>query len=63
MIDIVVDKKNENETIAVIENGKIVELYESNDECKHERNEGNIYSGIIKDIIPGMQAAFVDIGT
>ena len=31
MIDIVVDKKNENETIAVIENGKIVELYESND--------------------------------
>ena len=63
MIDIVVDKKNKNETIAVIENGKIVELYESNDECKHERNEGNIYSGIIKDIIPGMQAAFVDIGT
>ena len=29
----------------------------------HERNEGNRYVGIIKDIIPGMQAAFIDIGT
>lgn len=63
MIDIIIDKKEESKTISVIENGKIVELYEDNINCKHERNEGNIYAGIIKDIIPGMQAAFVDIGT
>ena len=32
-------------------------------ENKDERKEGNIYIGIVKDIIKGMQAAFVDIGT
>jgi len=63
MLEIIVDKKKENKTIAVVENGKLVELYEENSENKHERNEGNIYCGIVKDIIPGMQAAFVDIGT
>ena len=30
---------------------------------KSIRKEGNIYIGIVKDIIKGMQAAFVDIGT
>ena len=41
----------------------MIEVYEENKENKHERNEGNIYVGIVKDIIPGMQAAFIDIGT
>ena len=63
MIEIIIDKKEDIKTIAVVENGKLIEIYEENKENKHERNEGNIYSGIIKDIIPGMQAAFIDIGT
>ena len=63
MVEIIIDQKEDVKTIAVIENGKLIEVYEENKENKHERNEGNIYSGIIKDIIPGMQAAFIDIGT
>ena len=63
MIEIIIDKEEEKKTIGVIENGKLIEVYEENKENKHERNEGNIYVGIVKDIIPGMQAAFIDIGT
>lgn len=63
MIQIIVNKQEDNKITAIIENGKLVEEYEENKESKHARNEGNIYSGIVKDIIPGMQAAFIDIGT
>ena len=63
MIDILIDKKQDEKIIAVVENGKLIEFYEDNTNSKHKRNEGNIYTGIIKDIIPGMQAAFIDIGT
>ena len=51
----------ENKEIALIENGKLIEYYI--EENKDERKEGNIYIGIVKDIVKGMQAAFVDIGT
>lgn len=63
MIELIIDKNNEGKTIAVVENGKLVEIYEENAENQKARNEGNIYAGFVKDIIPGMQAAFVDIGT
>ena len=39
----------------------ILEKYEENENNK--TIEGNIYIGIVKDIIKGMQSAFVDIGT
>ena len=63
MIEIIVDKSNDVKTIAAVENGRLVEIYEENEHSQKARNEGNIYIGIIKDIVPGMQAAFVDIGT
>ena len=63
MIELIIDKNKDVKTIAVVENGKLVEIYEENEENKNARNEGNIYLGIVKDIVPGMQAAFVDIGT
>ena len=63
MIEIIVNKNENNKLIAVIENGKMVEIYEENEESIKARNEGSIYLGIVKDIIPGMQAAFIDIGT
>lgn len=63
MIELVVNKNKDNKTIAVIENGKLVEIYEENEESQKARKEGNIYLGIVKDIVPGMQAAFIDIGT
>lgn len=51
----------ENETrVALIEDGNIVELFiERGDE---ENITGNIYKGTIQRVLPGMQAAFVDIG-
>lgn len=63
MIEIIVNKNKEEKIIAIIENGKLVEIYEENEQSRKARNEGNIYIGVVKDIIPGMQAAFVDIGT
>ena len=52
---------NEDKTIiTVVENGKLIEKYEEMDNLK--RLEGNIYLGKVTDILPGMQAAFVDIG-
>mgnify|MGYP004585309759 FL=1 len=63
MIELIVNKNKEEKIIAIIENGKLVEIYEENEQSQKARNEGNIYLGIVKDIVPGMQAAFVDIGT
>ena len=40
MIEIIIDKEEEKKTIGVIENGKLIEVYEENKENKHERNEG-----------------------
>ena len=52
--------ENEDRTISALkENGEIVELYEESKDIK--KQEGNIYCGIIRDIIPGMQSAFIDI--
>ena len=63
MIELIVNKSNDTKIIAAVENGKLVEIYEENEKSQKARNEGNIYIGIVKDIVPGMQAAFVDIGT
>lgn len=63
MIELIVSKNKDLRIIAAIENGKLVEVYEENEESQKARNEGNIYIGMVKDIIPGMQAAFIDIGT
>ena len=46
--------------IAILENGALVELYI--DIADHKRMVGNIYKGKIQNVIPGMQAAFIDIG-
>ena len=56
-------QKNEDKTrkIALVENGILLEYYDEDD--KETRKEGNIYIGIVKDIVEGMQSAFVDIGT
>ncbi len=46
--------------VAVVEDGQLVELYVERD--MDQRVVGNIYKGVVKNILPGMQAAFVDIG-
>lgn len=60
MQEILISKKENKKTIALLEDGKLEEVYEEKEDVK--RLEGNIYLGKVKDILPGMQAAFVDIG-
>ena len=60
MYNILIDKEAENTIVAVVQDGKLVEIY--NEKSGEKRLEGNIYLGKIKNIIPGMQSAFIDIG-
>lgn len=60
MLELRIKKQEKQKEIALIENGNLVEYYLEKDEL--DRREGNIYIGIVKDIVPGMQSAFVDIG-
>lgn len=61
MTQLLIQENEENKQIALVENGELVEYYKEDNETN--RREGNIYIGIVKDIIKGMQSAFVDIGT
>lgn len=59
MQELLVGVKDNKKEILLIENGKLIEKYE---EHGQERIEGNIYIGIVENVLPGMQAAFVNIG-
>lgn len=50
----------EETRMALVENGQLAEVSIERSESGHI--VGNIYKGKIKNILPGMQAAFVDIG-
>lgn len=58
MREIVIRNKDGKNSAVLVQNGKIIEQYEDSKDVL----EGNIYCGIVKDVLPGMQAAFVDIG-
>lgn len=45
---------------AVFENGELIEVHEEEGTFSHL--VGNIYRGRVENVLPGMQAAFVDIG-
>ena len=61
MKDIIINKNEDGSNlIALVENGKLIEKYY--DEKSIKANERNIYCGIVRDLLPGMQSAFVDIG-
>ena len=61
MQEIIISKKDDDtKLIMLLEDGKLAEYYE--DKSSYNRLEGNIYNGKIRNIVPGMQAAFVDIG-
>lgn len=58
--EIVVDVHPLEKRVAVLEDNKLVELFV---ERKDRQNiVGNIYKGHVKDVLPGMGAAFVEIG-
>ncbi len=48
------------QTVAVLEDGKPAEVYLGRPERKTVA--GNIYKGVVDNVLPGMEASFVDIG-
>ena len=61
MLELFIEKKEEYKKIALVEDSNLVEFYEESE--NENRNEGNIYIGVVKNIVNGMESAFVDIGT
>jgi ribonuclease E len=49
--------------IAVLEGRTLVEHFVARPEDEENVIDGNIYRGKVKNVLPGMEAAFVDIGT
>ncbi|AOY76861.1 Rne/Rng family ribonuclease [Clostridium formicaceticum] len=60
MNQIIVDTTMNETRLALIENNELVELYI--ERKNNKRIVGNIYKGRVTNVLPGMQAAFVDIG-
>lgn len=48
------------ERVGIVENNRLVEFYTNKEDSK--KIVGNIYRGRVVNILPGMEAAFVDIG-
>lgn len=57
---IIVNCNNRETRVALIEERELVEIYI--ERPIHQRVVGNIYYGVVANVLPGMQAAFVDIG-
>lgn len=58
--EIVINSTNEDTRIALLEDGKLVELFVERPD--NERMVGDIYKGRVRKVVKGMQAAFIDIG-
>jgi ribonuclease G len=60
MKEIIIDIGVKNTTVALLEEKELAELYVE----KHNNQSivGNIYKGRVENVLPGMQAAFVNIG-
>src|SRR5579859_119332 len=57
---LVINAEGPETRVALVQKGQLAELYI---ERRRERGiVGNIYKGRVKRVLPGMQAAFVDIG-
>jgi ribonuclease G len=58
--EIIVNVHPLEKRVAVLEDNRLVELFV---ERRDKQNPvGNIYKGIVKDVLPGMGAAFIEIG-
>ena len=58
--EIVFNVGTQQTRIAIVEDGKLAELYIEN--AEHKRTIGNLYLGRIRKVMPSIQAAFVDVG-
>ncbi len=58
--ELITNSTSSETRVALLEDGVLVNLFVERPE--HERHVGDIYKGIVRRVMPGMQAAFVDIG-
>jgi ribonuclease E len=58
--NMVVRQQGDRTQIAVLEDGVLVEHYV--DRATHQSYVGNVYLGKVQNVLPSMEAAFVDIG-
>lgn len=58
--DIIISVELQQTRVAILEDGQLVEFLVDQD--SESRMVGDIYKGIVRKVLPGMQAAFVDIG-
>ena len=59
-IELIINSRPYETRVALVENGTTVEFYVERE--KGQGITGNIYKGRVLRVLPGMQAAFVDIG-
>lgn len=60
MKDIIIESLISSEKVAVLEDNKLSEIYIEDN--KKNKKVSNIYRGIVKKVLPGIEACFVDIG-
>ena len=58
--DIIINATEYETRLAILEDSKLVELLVERPES--ERMVGDIYKGVVRTVLPGMQAAFLDVG-
>lgn len=56
--EIIIDVYPWESRVAIVEEGRLAEIFWAN----QDENVGNIYKGKVKDILPGLSCAFIDIG-
>lgn len=59
----VVSKKGDDTNIAILEGRTLIDFYVSRPNDNENQIHGNIYLGKVQNVLAGMEAAFVDIGT
>ena len=58
--ELLVDVLEDQIIVAVVEDGVLVEVYLERE--LERRIVGNIYLGMVENVLPGMQAAFINLG-
>lgn len=59
--EILISQEGNEKRVAILEGGKLEEYYI--ERTGSYRMFGNIYKGVVKTVVPGIGAAFVDLGT
>ncbi len=60
MNEIIVDVSFDQARVALLEDDELSEVYIERFDCR--RNVGSIFKGRVENVLPGMQAAFINIG-